>query len=131
MFFAYAMVSTPQGRRAELSIIPKKITSENLPVPVHDLIQSECGLFYIGGDEVTGHESVAVRTLTGESGIEIKPVRPSILYVTSHNPERPGERAEGITVKINDKGAVIVLIKRTPNEDWIPFNPGPRFFATT
>lgn len=129
MLFAYAYISTPEGSRSELCLIPRKPSRDQPAVPVHSLHTSDCAVFYVGGDENAGHETVVVQNLENEAGIEIKPMRPAVIYATPNNPERPGERVEGIKIKVTGEDQLEVFVKRGTSDEWVPWTPGQRFFA--
>lgn len=129
MLFSYALVKIDDHYASELCIIPRKPSPENPPVPVRHLHATDCAVYYIGGDELTGHEALAIRNIPGGSGIEIRPVRPAVLYISPHNNERPGERTEALRLTVEANNEITVQFRRGTTDEWSNWQPNQRFMS--
>lgn len=129
MLLAYAYINSGNGHISDLCLIPSKAGGFSTPIPVRNLIPSDSAVFFIGGDENIGQEGVIIRVTDDRTGIEVKPLRPSVLYITPHNPEKPGERTDSVIIKLEVDGQLRVYAKKNAHEEYAPWNPGPRFFA--
>lgn len=103
---------------AKLCLIPKEESAYARPVNIDLLFQTNCAVFHIGPKE-----AVTVELIEDGNTKVIRPVPPSVVYLTPDNPDLPGIRAMMIKVHYPEDGLYSVSYRKDLEQGWKDWNP--------
>ncbi|MDD2941998.1 MAG: hypothetical protein PHC51_03430 [bacterium] len=118
MLLAYYAFAQNSDQVSELCLIPDKMDRMNGPVKIDALEESFAAVQHIGPAE-----AVCVTSIPEENARLIKVLKPSIIYITPHTSEWPGEKATELKIYFLGIREYQIFYRRDADSEWMAWEP--------